>query len=79
MSGQTQLIEHLGGEIITRIALADGTVLNVRSPGHAGLHRAETVQIGVSGALSYLFTEDGNAVAGAARGALESRARESAF
>jgi multiple sugar transport system ATP-binding protein len=79
VTGQTQLVEHLGGEIITRIVLGDGTVLNVRSPGHAGLHRAETVQIGVTGALSYLFTEDGEAVANAGRGKLESRAKESAF
>jgi multiple sugar transport system ATP-binding protein len=62
MTGQTQLVEHLGGEIITRIALTDGTVVNVRSPGHSGLHRAETVQVGVTGALCYLFTEDGAAL-----------------
>jgi multiple sugar transport system ATP-binding protein len=79
VTGQTQLVEHLGGEIITRIALADGTVLNVRSPGHAGLHRAEIVQLGVTGALCYLFTEDGGAVAGGERGKLESRMKEGAF
>ncbi len=79
MTGQTQLVEHLGGEIITRIVLTDGTVLNVRSPGHAGLHRAETVRLGVTGALCYLFTEDGEAVAGAERETLDSRMKEGAL
>ena len=79
MTGQTQLVEHLGGEIITRIVLGDGTVLNVRSPGHAGLHRAETVQVGVTGGLCYLFTEDGGALAGDERGEFKSRAKEGAF
>jgi len=79
VSGQTQLVEHLGGEIITRIALPNAAVLNVRSAGHAGPHRAETVNVGITGSLCYLFTEDGEAIARAERDKMASRTKEGAF
>ncbi len=59
LPGRTQLVEHLGGEILAHVALADGTALDIKTPGHGDVQRAAEVQIGVRGALSFLFNERG--------------------
>ena len=67
LAGQTQLVEHLGGEILAHVALADGTALDVKTHGHGEVERATAVEIGVRGALCYLFTESGDCLPASSR------------
>jgi hypothetical protein len=60
LPAQARLVEHLGGEILAHVVLADGTPLNVKTHGHGEVERASTVEVGVRGALCYLFNEAGN-------------------
>ena len=48
------------GEILAHVVLADGTPLNIKTHGHGEVERASTVEVGVRGALCYLFNEAGN-------------------
>jgi len=59
LPAQAQLVENLGGEILAHVVLADGTPLNVKTHGHGAIARSAMVQVGLRGALSYLFTEAG--------------------
>ena len=59
LAGQALMVEHLGGEILAHVALADGTKLDVKTHGHSEVQRAEAVQVGLRGELCYLFTGDG--------------------
>ena len=59
LPGQAVMVEHLGGEILAHVVLADGTKLDVKTHGHSDVQRAEAVQVGVRGELCYLFTPDG--------------------
>ena len=60
LPGRTQLVEHLGGEILAHVLLADGTALDVKAPGHDEVQRSAEVQVGVRGALSFLFDGKGD-------------------
>ncbi len=53
------MVEHLGGEILAHVALADGTKLDVKTHGHSEVRRSEDVRVGVRGELCYLFSESG--------------------
>ena len=59
LSGQALMVEHLGGEILAHVALADGTKLDVKTHGHSEVGRAEAVEVGLRGELCYLFTSEG--------------------
>ncbi len=59
LAGQALMVEHLGGEILAHVALADGTKLEIKTHGHSEVQRAEAVQVGVRGELCYLFTGEG--------------------
>ncbi len=63
LPAQVQLVEHLGGEILAHLVLADGTPLNVKTHGHGEITRSAAVEVGVRGALCYLFTEAGDCLA----------------
>ena len=60
LPAQAKLVEHLGGEILAHVVLADGTALNVKTHGHGEVTRAADIQIGVRGELAYVFTEAGD-------------------
>ncbi len=60
LPGQTLLVEHLGGEILAHVALADGTKLEEKTHGHGDIQRAAAVEVGVRGALCYLFDAAGD-------------------
>ncbi len=60
MTGQAQLVEHLGGEILAHVVLDDGTRLDVKTHGHGEVQRAAAVSVGVRGELCYLFDAAGD-------------------
>ena len=60
LPGQTTLVEHLGGEILAHVTLAGGGAIDVKTPGHDEVRRGVAVQVGVRGALCYLFKETGD-------------------
>ncbi len=60
MTGQAQLVEHLGGEILAHVVLDDGTRLDVKTHGHSEVSRAAAIAIGVRGELCYLFDAAGD-------------------
>jgi multiple sugar transport system ATP-binding protein len=60
MSGQVQLVEHLGGEVLAHIVLDDGTRLHVKTHGHGDVQRATATSIGLRGELCYLFDAAGD-------------------
>ena len=59
LDGQAIMVEHLGGEILAHVVLADGARLDVKTPGHSEVARAQAVQVGLRGELCYLFSADG--------------------
>ncbi len=60
MTGQAQLVEHLGGEILAHVVLDDGVRLDVKTHGHGEVQRATAIAIGVRGELAYLFDAAGD-------------------
>ncbi|GAB0114658.1 ABC transporter ATP-binding protein [Acidisoma sp. C75] len=56
---RADLVEHLGGEILAHVRLADGTALDVKTHGHGDVGRASEMQLGLRGELAYLFDESG--------------------
>ena len=63
LPAQAKLVEHLGGEILAHVVLADGTALNVKTHGHGEVARDSEIQLGVRGELAYLFAENGACLA----------------
>ncbi len=63
LPAHVQLVEHLGGEILAHVVLADGTPVNVKTHGHGEIIRSGAVEVGVRGALCYLFDEKGDCLA----------------
>lgn len=59
LPARADLVEHLGGEILAHVRLADGTALDVKTHGHGEIARASDVQLGLRGELAYLFDEAG--------------------
>jgi multiple sugar transport system ATP-binding protein len=62
MSGQIQLVEHLGGEVLAHIVLDDGTRVHVKTHGHGDVQRATATSIGIRGELCYLFDAAGDSL-----------------
>jgi multiple sugar transport system ATP-binding protein len=60
LPAQVKMVEHLGGEILAHVVLANGTALNVKTHGHDDVTRASDIQVGVRGELAYLFTATGD-------------------
>jgi multiple sugar transport system ATP-binding protein len=60
LPAQVKMVEHLGGEILAHVVLANGTALNVKTHGHDDVTRASDIQVGVRGELAYLFTAAGD-------------------
>jgi multiple sugar transport system ATP-binding protein len=63
LPAQAKMVEHLGGEILAHVMLADGTALNVKTHGHGEVTRDSEVQLGVRGEMAYLFAEGGACLA----------------
>ncbi len=63
LPAHVQMVEHLGGEILAHVVLADGTLLNVKTHGHGEVARSGMIEIGVHGALCYLFDAVGDCLA----------------
>ena len=63
LQARVQLVEHLGGEILAHLVLADGTPVNVKTHGHNDVVRSGVVGIGVRGELCYLFDTAGDCLA----------------
>jgi multiple sugar transport system ATP-binding protein len=63
LPAQAKLVEHLGGEILAHVVLADGTALNVKTHGHGEVTRDSEIQLGARGELAYLFNESGACLA----------------
>ena len=63
LPAHVQMVEHLGGEILAHVVLADGTPLNVKTHGHGEVARSGMIEIGVRGALCYLFDAAGDCLA----------------
>ncbi len=62
LPARTGVVEHLGGEIVAHMLLADDTGLEVKATGESPLRRGDQVSIGVRAELCYLFTDDGTAL-----------------
>jgi multiple sugar transport system ATP-binding protein len=59
LSARAQMVEHLGGEVLAHLLLADGTALKVKTHGHGDIGRASEVQLGLRGELAYVFDAAG--------------------
>ncbi len=53
------VVEHLGSEALAHLRLDAGPLLQAKTGGHAPVRRGERLQLGLRGALCYLFAPDG--------------------
>ena len=54
-----EVVEHLGSEALAHLRLEAGPLLQAKTGGHAPVRRGERLQLGLRGALCYLFAPDG--------------------
>ncbi|HTI00967.1 MAG TPA: TOBE domain-containing protein, partial [Acidisoma sp.] len=60
LPARAQMVEHLGGEVLAHVQLADGTAINVKTHGHGDIGRASELQLGLRGELAYVFDQSGS-------------------
>ncbi len=58
ISGETLVVEHLGGETLMHIRLADGSTVAVKGSGDSEVQVGESVTLGVSARHCHLFGSD---------------------
>jgi multiple sugar transport system ATP-binding protein len=62
LSGEVIVVEHLGGETLLHVALADGRTIQVKGSGESAATDGQRIDIGFSVRHVHLFKQDGAAL-----------------
>jgi multiple sugar transport system ATP-binding protein len=62
LSGEVIVVEHLGGETLLHVALADGTTIQIKGSGESAAVDGQRIDIGLSARHAHMFEPDGTAL-----------------
>jgi multiple sugar transport system ATP-binding protein len=62
LSGEVIVVEHLGGETLLHVALADGRTIQVKGSGESAAADGQRIEVGFSPRHAHLFKQDGAAL-----------------